>query len=162
MIRHIPAVERRPDGAAFIIAAGLATFGAVLIWDAGRIPETGGYAGIGPAAMPVLVGAVLIVLAVLTAINGWRVTQRIPRQRPAPLLWILGGMVAQISLLHLVGFSLATGILFACTAAAFGKRRLTISLPAGIGFAFAVYGIFDRILQLNLPAGPLETLIYGG
>ncbi len=154
---------RRPDGAAFIIAGLLAVFGAVLLWDAARIPETGGYAGIGPAAMPRLVGLVLIVLAGLTALGGFRGRLAdVPRQNPVALLWIGAGLAAQIALLHVVGFSVATGLLFAATAAAFGKRNLALTLPVGIVLAFFIYGIFDRLLQLNLPGGVLETLIWGG
>jgi putative tricarboxylic transport membrane protein len=160
--RHRP-VGGRPDRAAFVIAAGLALFGAVLIWDAGRLPATGGYAGVGPAAMPRMVGGALILLAVATAVSGLRgALPPRPRQEPGPVLWIIGGVIAQIVLLPLAGFSIASGVLFACTAAAFGQRRVAVSLPAGIILAFAVYGVFDRLLRLNLPGGFLETLIYGG
>ena len=158
-----PGTGRRPDGAAFIIAALLAAFGAVLLWDAGRLPEDTSYAGIGPAAMPKLVGGVLILLAVLTALNGMkRAVAQIPRQNPVPLLWIGGGVALQIALLHVIGFIIATGLLFAATARAFGERRVALALAAGFALSVVVYGVFDRLLQLNLPAGPLETLIFGG
>ena len=85
-----------------------------------------------------------------------------PRQNPVPLLLIGGGLALQIALLQVIGFSLATGLLFAATAAAFGKRNLLVSLPIGVAFALGIYGIFDGLLRLNLPGGPLETLIYGG
>jgi putative tricarboxylic transport membrane protein len=42
------AQERRPDGAAFIIALVLVALGALLIWDGGRIPNKAGYSGVGP------------------------------------------------------------------------------------------------------------------
>jgi putative tricarboxylic transport membrane protein len=71
-------------------------------------------------------------------------------------------LALQLILLKPLGFSIASGLLFTCTAAAFGKRNLTLTLPIGIGFAFLVYGIFDQLLQLNLPAGFLETLVFGG
>lgn len=158
-----PGTGRRPDGAAFFIAALLAAFGAVLLWDASTIPDRGGYAGIGPAAMPKVIGWGLILLAALTALNGFRSRLAdVPRQNPVPLILIGGGLALQIATLHSIGFSLATGILFAATAAAFGKRNILVTLPIGVGLAFAIYGIFDRLLQLNLPGGPLETLIYGG
>jgi putative tricarboxylic transport membrane protein len=79
-----------------------------------------------------------------------------------PILFIIGGLALQLALLHVLGFSIASGLLFACTAAAFGKRNFAISLPAGIAFALGVYGVFDQLLKLNLPAGFLETLIFGG
>jgi putative tricarboxylic transport membrane protein len=158
-----PGTGRRPDGAAFIIAALLAAFGAVLLWDAGRLPQDGGYAGIGPAAMPKLIGWGLIVLAALTAASGLkRPLASVPRQNPVPLLWIGGGVALQIALLHVVGFILATALLFAATARAFGERRLPLAFAVGLVLSLAVYGIFDQLLQLNLPAGPLETLIFGG
>ncbi len=158
-----PGTGRRPDRAAFIIAALLAAFGALLLWDAGRLPQDGGYAGIGPAAMPKIVGWGLIVLATLTALSGMkRALADVPRQNPVPLLWIGGGVALQIALLHVIGFVIATTILFAATARAFGERRSLIGLAVGFCLAVAVYGVFDRLLQLNLPAGPLETLIFGG
>ena len=46
------ATERRPDGAAFIIAAILASLGALLIWQGSVIPDKGGYAGIGSGEAP--------------------------------------------------------------------------------------------------------------
>lgn len=159
---NTPGTGRRPERAAFIIAALLAVFGAVLLWDASYIADKAGYAGVGPDAMPKLVGFVLIILAALTAFQGRRGHgSEVPRQNPIPLLWIGAGMAVQIGLLPLIGFSFASGILFAFTAAAFGKRNLLVTLPIGFALAFVVYGIFDQILQLNLPAGPLETLIYG-
>lgn len=154
---------RRPDGAAFIVAALLAAFGALLLWDAGRLPQDGGYAGIGPAAMPKIVGWGLIVLAALTAGSGLkRPLANVPRQNPVPLFWIGGGVAIQIALLHVIGFVIATTLLFAATARAFGERRVLLALAVGLGLALVVYGIFDRLLQLNLPAGPLEMLIFGG
>ncbi len=158
-----PGTGRRPDGAAFIIAAGLAIFGAVLLWDATSLPQDGGYAGIGPAAMPKVIGWGLIVLAAATGFQGLKTrVADVPRQNPVPLLLIGGGVAAQIALLHVTGFAFATSILFGATAAAFGKRNLFLTLPLGFALAFGIYGIFDGLLQLNLPGGPLETLVYGG
>jgi putative tricarboxylic transport membrane protein len=154
---------RRPDRAAFTIALGLAAFGAVLLWDASSIRADGGYSGVGPAAMPKLVGWVLIALGALTAFSGWRSgAADVPSQRFGPVAWLVGGLAAQIVLLQPLGFTLATGLLFACGAAAFGERRFHISIPAGFALAFAVYGLFDVLLRLNLPAGLPERLIYGG
>jgi putative tricarboxylic transport membrane protein len=157
-----PATQRRPDRAAFVIAALLAAIGALLIWDGLRIPVKAGYAGVGSGDVPVIVGGGLILLAIWTAIAGWRSpAEPRPRQNIPPLLWIVAGLSLQLILLGIAGFSVASGILFACTAAAFGKRTLALTLPIGFLLAFAVYGVFDQLLELNLPAGPPETLIYG-
>ncbi|MCU0815847.1 MAG: tripartite tricarboxylate transporter TctB family protein [Cypionkella sp.] len=158
-----PETSRRPDWAALVIAVGLAIFGIVLILDAGRLPEATGYSGMGPADAPKLVGYGLIGLGLWTAIAGLRgtATARPDRQHPAPLLWIIGGLGAQLVLIGPLGFSIATGILFACTASGFGHRKPWISLPVGVVLATLVFGIFDQLLKLNLPTGWLETLIYG-
>ncbi len=156
--------EGRPDGAAFIIAVALAALGGVLIMDAQRLPVTSGYAGVGADGMPWLVGWGLIVLALWTAVDGLRGRGGSDTSDVTwtPILWIVGGLFAQMMLLHVAGFSIASGLLFAATAFAFGKRNLAVTLPIGAVFAFFVYGVFDQVLQLNLPAGPMETLLFGG
>lgn len=154
---------RRPDWAAVVIALMLAGLGALLIWEAGRLPDRAGYAGVGPDGMPRVVGWGLVILAVWTAIAAFRggFDPR-PRQSPGPVIWILAGLGGQLVLLSVAGFTIASAVLFACTAAAFGKRNFAVSLPAGLIMAFAVYVLFDRVLGLNLPSGPIETLILGG
>ncbi len=157
------ATSRRPDGAAFFIAALLAAIGGLLIWQGRGIPDKGGYAGIGSGDMPVFVGAVLIVLALCHVIKGLRqMASPIPQQQRLPVLLIVGGLIVQLVLLQPLGFSIASGLLFAATAAAFGKRNLLVSVPVGIALGLVVYGTFDRLLRLNLPGGMLENLIFGG
>ncbi len=159
----IPGTGRRPDGAAFIIAVLLGGVGALLIREGGLFPDRAGYAGVGPGGMPFLVGWVLVGLGLWTAIDALRGK---PGTRDpveiVPVLWILGGLALQIGLLKIAGFAIASGLLFACTAFAFGKRKLWMTVPVGIVFALLVYALFDQVLQLNLPAGPIETLIFGG
>lgn len=154
---------RRPDWAAVVIALILGALGALLIWEAGRLPDRAGYAGVGPDGMPRLVGWGLVILGFWTGISAFRggFDPR-PRQHPVPVLWILGGLGGQLVLLGVAGFTIASAVLFACTAAAFGKRNFAVSLPAGLIMAFGVYALFDRVLGLNLPSGPIETLILGG
>jgi putative tricarboxylic transport membrane protein len=162
MIRHEDQ-ERRPQGAAFIIAAGLAGLAAMLLWDAAGLKQDGGYAGVGPADVPRLIAYALIGLAVMTVIAGLKGSlPRPPRQAPAPILWILGGLGLQLVLLHVVGFVLSGALLFGMTARGFGQRPLWKTVAVGAVLALVIYGVFDRILRLNLPGGPLEMLIFRG
>lgn len=158
-----PATGRRPNGAAFIIAIGLAALGALLIWEAAQLPDKGGYSGVGPDGMPKLVGWGLLILSGWTLIDALKSRfEARPTIEMLPVLCIIAGLALQLTLLKPLGFSIASGVLFACTTFAFGKRNLLLTLPIGVVFAFLVYAVFDRVLQLNLPAGPLETLIFGG
>jgi putative tricarboxylic transport membrane protein len=158
-----PGTGRRPVGAALTIGVALIGIGALLFWDAARIPNKAGYAGVGPADVPRIVGGGLILLGLLTGLSGVNGTaRRAPPQRIGAVLWILCGLALQILLLKPAGFSVASGLLFAFTAAGFGQRRLHITVPIGVLFALAVYGLFDLVLNLNLPAGWLETTIFGG
>lgn len=156
-------VERRPDWAALIIAAILVLIGGVMLWDSARLADLGGYSGVGPASVPRVVGVVLILLAGWTALAAWRgdFPDREPQQA-APVLWIIAGLAGQLMLLQVAGFSLATAVLFAFTARAFGKRNLAMTLPIGIVLAFVVWAIFSQVLMLHLPAGPLERLFFPG
>lgn len=155
--------ERRPRGAAFVIAAGLAGLAVMLLVDAAGLRQDGGYAGVGPADVPRIVAYGLLVLAGLTVLAGLKGDlPQPPRQAPAPVLWILGGLGLQLVLLHVVGFVLSGALLFGMTARAFGQRPLWKNVAVGLVLALVIYGIFDRLLRLNLPGGPLEMLIFRG
>jgi putative tricarboxylic transport membrane protein len=162
MIRHEDP-ERRPQGAAFIIAAGLAGLAALILLDAAGLKQDGGYAGVGPADVPRLIAYGLLGLAVMTVVTGLKGNlPRPPRQAPAPVLWILGGLGLQLAFLHVVGFVISGALLFGMTARGFGQRPLWKAVAVGLVLALVIYGVFDRLLQLNLPAGPLERLIFRG
>jgi len=157
------AKERRPNGAAFAIAAGLACLGGLLIWQGVVIPDKGGYAGIGSGAAPKAVGTGLMLLGLGHLWTGRRsAVLHMTHQNWAAIGWIVTGLLLQLFLLKPLGFTIASALLFACTARAMGYQRLQIALPVGLVLAFGVYGVFDQLLKLNLPAGVLEQLIYGG
>lgn len=155
--------SRRPDWATLVIAAGLAAAAGVIFWDASRLPQAGGYGGVGPADVPRWVASGLLVLAIWSVIEALRNGAE-PRARSAagPVLWIVLGLALQLLLLNVAGFSVATGLLFAGAAAGFGKRNLALTLPIGIVLGAAIFAVFGGLLELSLPAGPLERLIMGG
>lgn len=150
---------RRPDGAALVIALVLAGLAALIFWDVDRLGDVVGYSPVGPATVPQWIAFGLVGLAVWTAVAAFR--RDFPErehQEIAPVAWIIGGLAGQMLLLPTLGFSIATGVLFAATARAFGKRQLWFSLPIGIAISLAVWLVFALLLQLSLPAGPLERL----
>lgn len=155
--------ERRPRWAAFVIAAGLAGLAALILVDAAGLKQDGGYAGVGPADVPRLIAYGLLALAALTVVSGVRGDlPKPPRQAPAPVLWIMGGLLGQLALLHAAGFVVSGAVLFGMTARGFGQRPLWKAVAVGLVLALLIYGVFDRLLKLNLPGGPLERLLFGG
>lgn len=162
-MKHLTAPARRPDGAALVIAAGLAALGALLVVQGAGIEEKGGYAGVGSGDLPRFLGYGLFVLAAAHVFSALRSAGgAVMRPQIVPVLWVVVGLTLQVLLLHPLGFSIASGLLFALTAAGFGKRNLALTVPVGIGLSLAIYGIFDQLLKLRLPAGFLETLLFGG
>lgn len=153
--------KRRPDGAALAIAVVLAAIAAVIFWDVSRLTGAAGYSQVGPTSVPYAIACCLIGLAVWTAVAAWRndFPEREPQQF-GPVVWIVAGLAAQMLLLNVAGFSVATGLLFALTAAGFGRRKLWLTIPVGIVISFAVWAIFAKLLQLSLPSGPLEHLFF--
>lgn len=155
--------QRRPDWAALVIAAGLLALALLVAWDASRLGSGGAYARIGPQSIPYVIAICLAGLSVWTVIAAYR--HDFPEREPqefAPVLWIVGGLIAQMALIKFTGFSIATGILFAMTARGLGKISLPLALLSGILISAVVWFVFARVLQLTLPAGPLENLMIEG
>lgn len=152
--------RRRPDWAALVIAIALVALGAVIAWDTGRLGRAAAYARIGPTAFPYAIAAVLVLLGIGTAVKAWLADfPEREHDEAGPILWIVGGLLAQMMLLHTAGFSIATGVLFAAVARGFGRGPLVLTVPVGIALAFAIWLVFALLLQLSLPAGPLEHLV---
>ena len=155
-----PNLSRRPDGAALVIAAILAAIAVVIIWQTSQMRVPPIQAKVGPTVFPYIIAGGLLLLAAGTVVSALR--NGFPTRENdnyVPIAWIIGGLVAQLLLLSTAGFSIATGILFAFTAKAFGRGPLWQTIPIGVVFAFLVWLAFAKGLQLSLPSGPLERLI---
>jgi len=150
----------RPDTAGIVIAGVLLCLAAVILWDTTRLQLAPTY-GLGPKAMPYVVGAGLVLLAAANFFLAWRAD--FPAREdldPRAIVLILGGLAGLIATIGLGGgFIPATTILFAATAAAFGRRATHIDLAIGLVLGLAIYLLFDKLLTLSLPAGPLERLL---
>lgn len=152
--------ERRPDWAALVIAAALLVLAGVVAWDASRIGGVVLYARIGPQTVPYAIAICLAGLGLWTIVEALRgdFPEREP-QEALPVLWIVAGLLIQLLTIRVIGFSTATGVLFALVARGFGERRFWISIPFGIVLSIAVWVIFARGLSLTLPHGPLEDAL---
>lgn len=152
--------ERRPDWAMLVVAGLLLALAAVIAWDAASIaPGVASYSRIGPKVFPFGIAAGVAIIAAATAISAVTgIRQDREPIAPPPILWIVGGLAAQIALLPLAGFSVATGAVFAATARAFGRKRLWLTYPIGVILSLAVWLGFALALKLVLPSGPVERV----
>lgn len=151
---------RRVDPASLVAAALLAVLAGVVVWDMTTLTITQTY-GVGPKAMPIVVASGLALLSIGNLVLAFRGGDAVERERPAklPILLILGGLGAVIVLIGIGGgFIPAVTILFAATAAAFGRRAILIDLAIGFVLGTAAYLMFAKLLSLSLPMGPLERL----
>lgn len=137
-----------------------------------RLPESGGYSGIGPNFMPKIVAGGLIVLGLWLfaelATGGWR--ERVPddaaergehRFATSAFAWVSAGLFAQMALIQHGGFIVAATALFVCVARGFGSARPLRDAAIGIVLAFAVFVFFVKLLNVGLPAGWLAPLTGG-
>jgi putative tricarboxylic transport membrane protein len=149
-----PTEERRPDRAAFVIAAVLVLAGLGMAWATWSAGGVAMNTPVGPKTVPYIIAAALMILGILTAVAAARgdFPER-ERQDIPPMIWIVGGLVVQLLTMKTVGFAIATGLLFAATARGFGQGPLWKTIPIGIVFCFIVWLAFAKGLQLTLPVG---------
>ncbi len=149
---------RRPDRATLVIAALLILLAAGVAYDAATLRAgVASYSRVGPEVFPFAIAGCLAALGVATAISAFRFAAAPPEAVALPpVALIAGGLLGQILLLNVAGFSLATGIVFAATAAALGRPKVWFTYPIGVVFSLTVWLVFAMALKLVLPAGPLE------
>jgi len=164
-------VAGRPGGRAeLVLSVGVLGLGIVAAVIAFGLPETSGYARVGPNFMPKFVAGGLVVcgLWLLAEVftGGWReAVAENPTERgdhaphPRAFGWVTAGLFAQMVLIHDAGFVLAAGALFACVARGFGSTRPLRDVAGGLFLGVAVFAFFVKFLNVNLPAGWLQPLL---
>lgn len=118
----------------------------------------------GPRFVPVILGVVGLLLAVLLALGVLRTPEPVTETSGrtyrthsdfVALAWVAGGFLAFALLLPWLGWILAGALLFWCTAHGFGSRRPVFDLLIALFLSSVVYLIFGTGLGLILPSGIL-------
>ena len=149
------------DMAGLAIAVGLFALAILIWWDASSYPVRRSYAQFGPEIFPYLVAAGLAGFAFLTVRLALlaEFPER-PEMNWPPVAWIVGAIVAEITLLSVgAGFILASGSLFGLSARGMGRRPVWFTIIVGVCISALLYVLFRHGLGLSLRAGPLERLI---
>ncbi|MHC8344439.1 tripartite tricarboxylate transporter TctB family protein [Pseudomonas sp. RT6P73] len=144
------------------IGLGVVAISAVLALGAYRFPEEMGFVILGahvyPYALAVFLGVVGLLLCYQAVTGGFRELadhdDESAKALPGGKLgaaWVTAGLVAVAVLINLIGFVLAAGLLFACSARGFGSRRPVRDLAIGIALTLPIYWLFNAGLGVSLP-----------
>nr|WP_316638657.1 tripartite tricarboxylate transporter TctB family protein [uncultured Roseateles sp.] len=150
-----------------LVGVGALLIGAVLAYGALSIPSDAGYAGVGPNALPWLVAVVLLICGVWliweARTGGYRemeVPSGAERGDWTAFAWVVAGVVANASLITVIGFILACTLCFALAVRglrlAEGKpggdfKRSLVDFITGLLIAAPVFWMFTKLLAINLP-----------
>lgn len=156
--------------AELVISLGVLLIGLGATFVAWRLPESSGYAQIGPNFVPKIVSGALVLLGVwlLTEVFTGGYRARVPDDpeergehafRASAFLWVSAGLVAHMALIATAGFVIAAAVLFACVARGFGSLRWLRDTAIGLVLGLGVFLFFVRFLNVGLPAGWLKSIL---
>ncbi|NYH82822.1 tripartite tricarboxylate transporter TctB family protein [Actinopolymorpha cephalotaxi] len=162
--------RQRPDRAQYGVCAFLALTGTAVVVDASRIGSaTSSNDPIGPRPAPILLGVLLLVVAVIYAIDVARggtgeqeggedvdLTARIGWRA---VLALIGVFVANALLVDRLGWVISGALLFWGSALALGSRRYVLGLAFGVALSLTSFYAFAVGLGVNLPAGVLQGIL---
>ena len=147
----------------------LAALGALVLFDASRIPTDFTQRGpVGPAAVPVVLGVALLLIAVFLARDVLRGGhgeaeggEDVDLSHPSDwrtVLLLIAAFLANIVLIERVGFPISGAVLFWGAAYALGSRHFLRDPLIAVALSVLTYLIFSRGLGIGLPGGPLEGI----
>ncbi|MDK1341975.1 tripartite tricarboxylate transporter TctB family protein [Streptomyces sp. 378] len=158
------------DRAQYGVCAFLALLGAAVIVDALGIPHvTSGIDPVGPRAVPLILGGLLILLAVLYAVDVARGGRGEPEAGEdvdlsqgsdwRTVLLLIGVFLANALLIERLGWVISGALLFWGTAFALGNRHYIRNLLIAVTLSLTTFYAFAIGLGVNLPAGVLQGIL---
>ncbi|EAP98311.1 putative integral membrane protein [Janibacter sp. HTCC2649] len=158
------------DRAQYGLCAALGLLGVLVLFDASRIgAASSSNDPIGPKPMPILLGALLIIIAIFYAIDISRGGQGEAEEGEDIDLttgvdWrTIGLLIAAFSLnavlIEPLGWVISGALLFAGSAYALGNRHHVRGLVFGVILSLATFYAFAIGLGVNLPAGILQGIL---
>lgn len=145
-----------------LVGIGVVAFSLVGFYQTAQIPVSPLYSKVGPTVFPYMTATGLLLLGlalIVQALRGtWGDTDADKDDQPADhrsLGWLALGLILNVALIDLVGFVVASTILFVCTARAFGSASWTRDLGIAVVLALVAYLGFSRLLGISIGAGSL-------
>jgi putative tricarboxylic transport membrane protein len=145
------------------VAGGVLILAGLSAWQALNIPKAVLQVAVGPAVAPWFVtvflatcGVGLIVAAVR---GGWAHDQDGTITEWGSLGLVALGLFVNVALIDVIGFILASTLMFPLVARGFGSRAPIRDVMIGFVLAFVAYVLFDRVLGYKIGRGLIESLI---
>jgi len=164
------AAARRPDRAQYGVCGFLAVVGVLVIVDAARLQHIANSNDpIGPKPVPIVLGVLLLVVAVLYAVDVARggtgeaeagedvdVTSSVDWRT---VLTLIAAFVVNLALIEPLGWVISGTVLFWGSAFALGSRHHIRNLVIAVALALITFYAFAIGLGVNLPAGVLQGIL---
>lgn len=158
------------DKAQYGVCLGLVVLGGLLIVDALRLDHvTTANDPVGPKPVPIILGILLFVTAVLYALDVWRGGTGPAEEGEdvdlgvksdwRTLSLLAGFFLLNALLIQPLGWVISGTILFAGSTYALGNRHIIRGLAVGLALALVTFYGFAIGLGVNLPAGILEGIL---
>ncbi len=150
--------DRRTALATMGLGALLVVLGVVTLIDALGMPDSD--ETVGPAAAPLLVGCLLLLVGAGLAVQGrramgvWEVSEHVSRVQAMRLLAVLVVLVVFAAVVPYLGYVASSTLLFAVTAVLLGSPHRLRAIAYGWVLAVTVFLLFDTLIGITLPAGP--------
>ncbi|MEV0225536.1 tripartite tricarboxylate transporter TctB family protein [Streptomyces sp. NPDC050704] len=158
------------DRAQYGVCAFLVLVGIAVIVDGLGIPHvTSSTDPVGPRAVPVILGVLLLVVAVLYAVDVARGGHGEPEAGEdvdltqgtdwRTVLLLIGAFVVNAVLIERLGWVISGALLFWGTAFALGNRHYIRNLLIAVAMSLTTFYAFAIGLGVNLPAGVLQGIL---
>jgi putative tricarboxylic transport membrane protein len=162
--------ERTKGRSELGVAGLLLALGGLVLWDASHINAGLAQSGpVGPTAVPILIGALLIVCAAALAVDvlrggrgeaegGEDVDLGHPTDWRTVLL-LVAAFLANVVLINPVGWWFSGAVLFWGCTYALGSRHYFRDAVIAFAMSFLTYYVFAGGLGISLPAGVLQGIL---
>ena len=164
-----PSTSVKQDRSELGVVLLLLLLGGWAIVDALRLPDLGSRSPIGPKTVPLVVGALLVITAVLLAVDvlrGGRGEQEAGEDvdlshgsdwKTVGLLVVV--FVANILLIERLGWPISGAVLFFGATYALGGRHLVRNAILSIAMSVGTWYLFNLALGIALPVGILKGIL---
>jgi hypothetical protein len=116
--------------------------------------------GMGPAAFPRLLLAVMALLALILAVTARGRAEEVREPVPPMVYWTAAAMIAFMGLLAIVGMVPAMIVAIVAMGAMWGERRWALLVASGVGLSLSIYGFFTKVFGIPLPRGLLGEWLF--